>query len=284
LNKILKFVWDEFIYGGHLFALNAVSIVLMCTILFDFQSRWDFIIVIYLIFYSIYLNDHFKGAEKDFLTNAQRAKHLKNRKKAPLVIFGSVLISGIILFYFNNFYNLIFGFIILILGLFYGACFKRITRKILGFKNLFVSLVWAIIPIFLFFYYSYSFTSAMVLISIFIFLRMLIIQILFDIRDIDSDKRERLLTIPIVLGRGGAINILKLINILIMFLMICGLYFNIISESLFILILIIFYSFYYIRKIENLLNKNNNLYFLFATIEPIVWFFLVLFDKTLLCC
>ena len=55
MNKILKIIQKEFVYGGHLFALGAISVALMCIVLFNFQNRWDFIIVIFLIFGVVFI-------------------------------------------------------------------------------------------------------------------------------------------------------------------------------------------------------------------------------------
>lgn len=281
IEQILKFTKNEFIYGGHIFAIGAISIVIACAIILDNAFSIDFLIVVYLIFYTIYLYDHSQGASEDFLTNLKRAKYLENKSKISIIITSCVLISEIILFYFGNFHSVIFGSVILIVGFNYGNYFKDVTKKIIGFKNFFVSLVWSLLIVFFIFYYSLEFTFLALLVSIFVFLKIFSIQILFDIRDISSDRKRKLLTIPIVFGKYMSINLVKLINILIISLIFYGLYLNIFYPFIIAITLSVFYSFYYTDKIKN--SDNNDLrYFIFAAIEPVFWLFLIFFGKFLL--
>lgn len=55
IEKILKFIWNEFIYGGHLPSLGAAAIVLFSGILLNIKITWDCLLITYFIFYLIYL-------------------------------------------------------------------------------------------------------------------------------------------------------------------------------------------------------------------------------------
>ncbi len=37
IEKILKFIWNEFIYGGHLFSLGGAAIILVSDLLFKIK-------------------------------------------------------------------------------------------------------------------------------------------------------------------------------------------------------------------------------------------------------
>ncbi|MCK4892136.1 MAG: UbiA family prenyltransferase [Candidatus Pacebacteria bacterium] len=271
---------NEFIYGGHIFALCAVSIVLLASILLDVLVTIDFLAIIYLIFYAIYLNDHFKDMKTDVLTNTQRVTYLKKNKKIPLLIFISVVASELLLFYFGSITGLFLGSVIIILGLFYSKCFKKITRRIAAFKNFFVALVWSVLVFYLFIYYSYFFTYETIFVAVFIFLRIFIIQILLDIRDIKSDRKEKLLTIPILFGKETSIKIIVYLNILGFLLLFYGIYLGILSNVFLLLFLVFLYSFYYINKLKSI--ENNNMFYFLAAIEPIVLLIFVLIGNFLL--
>jgi len=282
IKSFLNSAGKEFIYGGHLFALNAVSIILMSAILLNIPVTWDILLSVYLIFYSIYSYDHFNGAKKnDYLTNLERALYLKDKRKIPLLISGSILTSVLILLYFSNILILFFSLVILFLGLFYGSYFKKITRKIIAFKDFFVSFVWMILVFFLVCYYSYPLTLGVFLLASFIFLKMLIIQIFFDIRDIEGDKDEKLLTLPVIFGRNKALYILRLISVLPALMVFFYSYFNILPDFSLFLILALFFNFYYLGEHQYL--KGRHYPYLLAASEPILWLFLVLFGKFLLC-
>ena len=285
MNKIKSFlnlVRKEFIYGGHLFALNAVSIILMSSILLNIPVTWDILLPVYLIFYSIYSYDHFSGAKKnDYLTNLERARYLKDKRKIPLVVSGSILISVLTLLHFSNFLILFFSLMILFLGLFYGSYFKKVTKKIIAFKDFFVSFVWMILVFFLVWYYSYPLTWGAFSLAGFIFLKMLIIQIFFDVRDIEGDKGEKLLTLPVIFGRDKALDILRLISVFPALMVFLYSYFNILPDFSLFLILTLFFNFYYLGEHQYL--KSRHYPYLLAASEPILWLFLVLFGKFLLC-
>jgi len=282
-NRILKCIGSEFIYGGHLTALGAVSVVAASAIVLNIKISVDFLLIVYLIFYVIYLNNRSQQIKDYLLINSKRVRHFENCK--IFIRFGTiiVLISEITLLYFSDFhkgsYNLSFGSLIFILGLCYRDFTENITNKIIGFRNFFVSLIWSLLVIFLISYYSHSFTLQVFLISVFVFLKMFSIQLFFDIIEIKNDKKNKLLTIPVVFGKHVSIYLLKFINILIILLVVCGIYFNVFYLFTTIIILSVFYSFYYINKIRN--TNNDFRYFLFATAEPIFWLILILFGKFL---
>ncbi len=128
IEKILKSVWDEFVYGGHLLSLGSISGVFTSAILLDIKITWDFLVIVYLITYTIYLYNRFKELEKDSLTNFERTQHLTIYiKYAPFIIFCSTFIITIMLFCFGNFLNLIFGLSILLAGMLYSLFFKEIN-------------------------------------------------------------------------------------------------------------------------------------------------------------
>lgn len=281
VEQLLNPIWNEFIYSGHLFALGAISVVAMCAILFNIPITWDFLALIYFIFYPIYFYDYSRGASDDLLTNSKRAEHFKNKKKTPLIIYGSFLITGIISLYFSNFFTMCISFTILIFGLLYGSYFKLLTKKIVAFKNIYVSSVWALLVVLLFYYYSVSLTSSALLITTFIFLRIFIIQILFDVRDVEGDKKKGLRTVPVVLGNHKEFDLLKILNIITMLMICYGLYFHLIPIISFVILLAILYSFYYIEKIKAC--KNDHSCYLLAAVEPTLCFVLILCSNCFFC-
>ena len=55
IKKILKSIWNELIYGGHLQPLGAASIVFVSGILLKIQITWDVLFVTYILFYPLFL-------------------------------------------------------------------------------------------------------------------------------------------------------------------------------------------------------------------------------------
>ena len=274
VDAFFKTMWKEFIYGGHIFAVGAISVAYMCALLCSIPITLDLMVVIYLIFYTIYLYDYCKGADKDKLTNSERATYLKNGNKlgrTTIVLYVCILSIGLIYSIYSDITNMLYGFFVLVMGLLYHSHFKALTKRVPAFKNIFVSIVWALLILSPFIYYSYPVTSTALLLSTFVFLRMVSIQILFDIRDVESDKKEGLLTIPVLFGDKD-MSLLKALNVATILLLVYGLYYSIIPPIAIMAIFIFFYAHDYLEKAKAAEGKSC---FILAAAEPMLWIVLI---------
>lgn len=283
IKHALRTIWNEFIYGGHLLSFGAVSIIYTSAVLLKIKTTWDFLAVIYLSVQSSYLYNRYREFKKDYLTNFERTRYLEKKILIiPLIIFCFIISFAAIILYFSKVSVLIFGFFLFFLGLLYSKFFKGITTKIIGFKNLYVSFAWSLLVIFLVFYYSVEFTVSLYLVFIFVYLRMFIHEAFFDIKDIESDMNEKLLTLPIVLGKEKLINVLSIINIISFTPIALGVYYKIFPSYSLIFFLTILYTIYYFRKLNGV---GANQHFLFNVVvdgEFILWIFFIFLGKMLL--
>lgn len=272
---VIKELWNDFIYGGHLFAFGAICVAFMCSILFAIPITWDFLVIIYLTFYIIYLYDYFNGTEDDEKTNSKRANYFRKNdsKTITYILYGSIISIASIYVLYSDIPNMLIGFAILILGLTYQAYFKGLTKKITAFKNIFVSLVWAILVYVMFIYYSYPITSEALIISAFVFLRMTEIQILFDIRDIEGDQKKGLRTFPAIYGYRKGLMTLIAINFITAILLIYEAYIGALPYTALMIVPVIFYAQNYLDKVDKSRKDHNS--YLFAAGEPFVWFILI---------
>ena len=214
------------------------------------------------------------------MTNYDRTRHLtKYIKYVPLIIFCLILIVIGMLAYFGNQLGLIFGLLLLLFGLLYSMYFKKVTEKIVGFKNFYVSFFWASLVIFLVSYYSLPFNLPVLLLFIFVFLRLLVNTIFFDIKDIESDKKYDLNTIPVMYGKNKTLNYLHIVNIFSFALVMAGVYKNIFSISFLSLSIFCFYSFYYIQKTKNGSINVNKLSYIMVDGEYLFWPMILILGK-----
>lgn len=216
IEKILKSISDEFIHGGHLQSLGAASIVFVSGILLKIPITWDVLLVGYLLFYPLFLYNRLKEIDIDYLTNPKRTQYLRRHLKLiPIIFYLAIFILVISLIYFSNFYALIFGLFLLIFGILYTVAFKQVTKKIWCFKDLYVAAFFTSLPFFLLVYYSYPLLSInTLLLSLFIFLEAFLMPAFLDIKDIESDKKEKLRTIPVILGKEKTIVFLSIFNLI----------------------------------------------------------------------
>ena len=285
MKKILKFIWDEFIYGGHLLPLGGAAIVLFSGILLNIKITWDCLLVSYLIFYIIYLYNYFKEIDIDCLTNPQRTRHIriyfsKIHKIFYVIIF--VIIGDLI--YFSNVWALAFGVFLVLLGWLYTISFKKITQKIIIFKNLFVSAVFALLVFFPIVYYSYPLTISLLsiafLIVVFVYSKAFMMQVFLDVKDIESDKREKLLTLPVIFGKEKILNMLGIFSFLntVPIILILSFWLNVFPVSTLMLLLTVpFNLFCFIQA------KNQNYYsYILESSEFILWPILIIIGEIII--
>jgi len=218
IKKILKFIWQEFIYGGHLQCLGVVSIAYTSSFLLNIKTGWEFLSLIYLIFYPIYINDRFKGIITDELTNPERSKHFRRYSRLiPKIFLFSVLLLLAGLICFANFKFIIFALLTVFFGILYPFYFKNITRKIPFFKNFYVAAFFTIIALSPIIYYSYSlnFSSfiSLLMLMTFVFCQTLWMQILLDCKDTENDRLSGLLTFPVLFTKEKSFIFLNLFSI-----------------------------------------------------------------------
>jgi 4-hydroxybenzoate polyprenyltransferase len=160
------------------------------------------------------------------------------------------------------------GLSILVLGLLYGNFFKDLTKKIIGFKNFYVAAVWAFMIMFYFLQQSVPLTYGAVMLSIFVFLRMMNLQIMFDMRDINGDREEGLLTFPVMFGLAKNMKVLRFINAMSVFFLILCVFSGVLPLSALMIIAVAYYA----GKCINSLSHKGSLCYIFAACEPILWF------------
>jgi 4-hydroxybenzoate polyprenyltransferase len=283
LKSILNLIWGEFVYGGHLHSFGVASIVFVASSLTGVKVTWDLLAVAYLGMHSVYLYNRYKEFNIDFITNPARTGYIKKYvKQIPLIIFVFTLTIASILLYYKNFLILIFAFLLLLMGIFYSEFLKKITKKIVGFKNLFIGLFFSSLIVLLALYYSVPWSISLTMIFIFVFLRVFYNTVFFDIKDIESDKNENLLTLPIVLRGEKLIYFLDFINILSGILIIVGVYFGFFPKFSLALLLAIPYSWYYLKKSKKPGANIDFLSYVVADGEYTVWAFLILLGKIFL--
>jgi len=249
LSITKNFIKNEFIHGGHLLSLGCSAVVLSIMFLVNTLIRWEFLLIVYLGTYCIYNYDHYKGLNVDSLNNSYRSNHLnKYHKFLPVIIIIYAVGFFSLLIEFGNFQSLIFGGALLFFGLFYTNKVKKMTEKIVGFKNFYTSLSIASLVLFTGVYCSYPIGLVLLLLFVFMFFRLLVNTCFCDIKDIDTDKKYQIKTFPVILGKEKSLSVLHAINILSFIPLLIGIYLHILPLFSLLLVASIAYCFYYIQK------------------------------------
>jgi 4-hydroxybenzoate polyprenyltransferase len=251
IKEKLEFIYNEFIYGGHLQSLGASSVVYITSVFLDIELKWSSLVAAYLIFYPLYLYNRWKEIEIDYFTNPARTEHLKKYIHIMPILFWSV-VAAIIIFlaYFGNFRSFIFGTILLVLGLLYTTVFKNVTRKIILFKNIYVAAFFTFLVLFTPVYHSVPISGrtfvAVLVLMLFVFLKSFMMQIFLDLKDVKCDRKQGLKTLGVMIGEEKTFRILPLISILVTapILLIFSLYNHLFSDLILLLLLTIPFDLY----------------------------------------
>lgn len=272
IKQVWDFVADEFIYGGHLLSLGAVGIVLTSAVLLRLSLMLDFLVISYLIFYFIYAYNRFRELRDDFLTNSYRVRHIeKYIEYLPIVLCLSLFVILLILSKSGNIPSLFLALLMIFSGILYTEYFKKVTKKVVGFKSVYVSFVWALLPVLLVSYDNLPLDFPLILVFLFIFLRFIVNTVFFDIKDIESDSFNGLKTLPIFLGEKNILSFLKIINLLSFFPLMYGCYkgfFPLIAVSLTVFF---FYSVCYFEIFKKKQANIQKLSFIMVDGEYILW-------------
>ena len=280
IKKSIKFLWDEFVYGGHLPSLGISGILCFSTIILNQKISIPLLILGYLISQIVYFYNHFKELKKDILTNLKRTEHLQKYKKYFSIIF---LLYWVLLFvcliYINNLWVTLLSLFIATGGLLYTIFFKNLSKKIIGFKNFYVSLFFALLIILIGFYYNIPFRLPLSLLLSFVFLKLLVNTIFFDIKDIESDKKDNLKTLPVLISKNKTLNFLHIINILSFAPIVIGVCLNLFPLYSLSILIFYFYSFYYLEKAKNQKINIRHLSYIMADGECLLWPLVLLLSK-----
>ncbi|HML05060.1 MAG TPA: UbiA family prenyltransferase [Methanobacterium sp.] len=279
LWKYISNLQNEFKYGGYLSAVGAPSLVATVSLIMGVSTNVPMLVLSYLVPLIIYSFDYYKDLDKDMATNLERSSHLKKKSRIYPYILGSYVFTlSILLIKYANFSMIIFILVLALGGILYSTAFKKITKKIPIFKNVYTVISWALFTTFFIpLYYSLNISIGYFLIFLFIFLKGMVNVIFFDLKDIRSDKIDKLKTLPVIIGKNNAINILYILNFIAFFPIIIGVYLQKISLLSIILIIFYFYGFYYIfkSKFANYKLIRTNLTSL-VDIEYVLWPLLLL--------
>lgn len=217
MKKILSFFAKEVFYNGHIQSLGASGVAyLAARVLLNEKSSFDLIVVVYLTFQYIYFYDRSKDLDKDRITNPERSIHLEryiNKSGLVLVVLGVGAASSAI--YFSGIPAMLFAITVILLGFMYPIYFKKLTRLIPVFKDLYVSFVYLLLTFFVLIYFSSAITFNLDLFvtALFVFVEMLLTQLLLDFKDYLVDKKNKLKTLPVMVGKKKALLYMKVLSV-----------------------------------------------------------------------
>jgi 4-hydroxybenzoate polyprenyltransferase len=270
------------IYGGHFTALSSPCIILSIIILLNLNISILELLIAYLIPLIVYSYDYNKEKETFSISDPDKTNFFRKGDHNYITfIYVILLLTLLIILNKPNF--LIFVGILVLGGLLYNMVFKVLTKRILGFKSIFITLIWAYAGTFyLIFLNNLTYSAIFVFIFLFICMKGFINVVFFDFKDIAADKINALKTIPVLIGRKNTVIILSAINVIAFFMIIYCVYINVLPSYAISLVVFTLYTFVYLFKGLNANEKELLSYtYIMADAEFILWPVVLLISKML---
>jgi 4-hydroxybenzoate polyprenyltransferase len=280
--KLLKKLIKEFIYGGHLLSIGAASIVWSTLIIVghNLENAWPILLLAYLSSQIVYNHDHLDEINDEF-ANAERSKHLRETRNYQIVSLIFYVSLFVVTSFFTTLEASLLAFFIVIGGIFYTKKAKKFTKRITGFKNIYIAFFWSILAFFIPFHYTEaSFGATVLTFAFFIFVRWILNTVFFDIKDEKDDKKKGLKTLPAEYGLSKTIFYLHIVNIISGLIVGIGVLLQIIPVFGLSLLTLSLYSFYYLYKTKGISESRLRVVsYVVVDGEYLLWPFILLFSK-----
>lgn len=213
----------EFVHGGHMMALGAVSGGLLALVATGQSVAWDIVLMIYLTFEPIYIYDRWQGYQQDYADNQARNAYLGRYLHWMPVIIGAYLVALLLLgLLTGNETGLLICAVLLVFGLAYGRVFKQWTKTLPLFKNIYVALFWLAAGLVIVIFSAPVVSVGAWLVLAFVFLLSVKIQSFFDFKDVRADQEAGLKTLPVLVGDTRALTWLMVLTPLMLLPVLVG--------------------------------------------------------------
>ncbi len=273
---ILRGVYDEFVYGGHLLSLGTASIAGAAALVLGRSPSINLLVMAYLFSNGAYTLNRASEADQDSISNPQRTAHLSKRRRFLPAIAGTYFLLGYFIAFFSNSYFFVALLVPLALSILYSVSSAKMVRIVgarrlkdrLLLKNVAISFGWSLIPLLVGLYYL-ALPVGLVLLAPFIFLRLMTNSIFFDERDVEADAKFGTRTIPSTFGVAFSERVISAFDVLSLVYIVGVVAFSLVPLYSISLAVFPFYSFAY--RFGGRSANANTLRDLVADGEYILW-------------
>ncbi len=282
LHRGLRAVFEEYVYGGHIAGTALLGIIFTFGFLkaiqtnTSFQIDYPLLVMAYFTPVIVYSYDHYRDLRQDMRCNPDRASYLETKERyykyvilAYLVILFALIVIG------DEPDGLVAIFIMILVGggLLYASTSKYFTKYVPVYKNIYVSLMWALAGTFLFeIYYKSAISAFTLLMFLYIFLKYMTNTIFCDLKDIDTDRERGLKTLPVMIGYEKTIAVLCCLSGIGLFPLVYGVSTGVLPAAALLFTLFALYDVTYILSaFKNKGSCKLSTYGFFADFEITLW-------------
>lgn len=279
MPKVLKTIWDEFVYGGHLVALGPTIIAYSYMRIKNLDVAWFLLIGIYLITYIIHLVDRYFDIKND--SSAERFQHYRKYRGKIWLMLSLSLLLLIITIVRGGISILLFSIFLIILGILYSLFFKKFTAFITGFKSFYTALAFSSVVFLCSYYYKMSVDITTIFIYLFFASRWFSNTTFCDLKDTKQDRADKLKTFAVVFNSKYLYLFYYFTAIISILIISIGIYLRILPVYTAILLISVLYYFYYLGLSKKPGANYQNLANVWADGESVVWLIAIILGANL---
>lgn len=245
-------------------------------LLFGAIINWDLLLATFLVVFAVYCMNKLTDKEEDAVNSPERVSFIIGKEKILGFMVAFSYVTAVILGFLKSIFAVFILLVPLCAGIIYSIQISpKIPRlkDILGVKNVITALSWAVGTTFLPLI-NLNEISLLFVISIFyfFFVKSFVNTVIFDVKDIEGDKKNGIITIPVKIGKLKTKNLLSILTLSLIpttsLLLIYGMSFDIFIT----MILGIINTYWYIHYVCNSSKINGQIMQLIVHGE---WFFVL---------
>jgi len=262
--------------GVILLALSAASMALFFSILFFRVLSMTYFLVIFLLTYAVYGMDRLASLEEDRLSHPERTRFLQRDRWLFAVSIVLAFSSSLLLAAASGWVVTLIP-IAPIVVIFYSG---NLSQKVLGtrrpnlkqyfiIKDIAIASGWAFLLFVTSVYLGRPIGSEQCLFLIPLLMKLFVMAVVYDFKDINSDRRASIRTLPIVMGEDSSKLVLHILNIVATIIILLLVYFGLLPRLGVIFIPAFIYQFFMIHLVRE--DAPEWVYFIICDLEQFFW-------------
>ena len=252
------------IFSSLFIAIVGFSAMYISFSLFGMYPKLNMLLAYFFVTFSIYSFNKLTDTEEDSVNVPERADYIKNTENVTKFFSVFSYVIALLLGYLEDILAAFILLIPLVSGITYSVKILNDIRvkDIFAIKNIFVALSWAVVAAFLPIICSQESFILILLVLYFLFIKTFINTVLFDVRDVEGDKKGGINTIPVVFGVPKTRSLLLSIQSSLIIWLVISLYFGFFTKYAPLLIFNIIYEYSYILFFcsKKVAHKNEFLF------------------------
>jgi len=262
--------------GVFLLSLSAASMALFFSILFYNVLSLPYFLLVFFLTYAVYGMDRLAGMEEDRVSHPERTVFLQ-RNRWPFAVSIVLAFSGSLLLAALSGWVVVLVPLAPIAVMFYSgnlsgkvlAIRKPNLKQYFVIKDIVIASGWAFLLLMTSFYYGLPIMTGQWLFLIPLLIKLFVMAAAYDFKDISSDRRAFVRTLPVVIGEDSSKLVLHILNTVATAFILLLVYFGYLPLLGIVFLPAFIYQFIMIRLIRE--DAPEWVYFIVCDLEQFFW-------------